>query len=171
MDLQSRIRSIPDYPNPGITFFDITPVLGDGASFIHLMHALTDPFRDMGITKVAGIEARGFVLASAMAYELGLGLLVLRKSGKLPGETDGEDYSLEYGASRIEVHRDTVVPGKRVLVVDDLLATGGTAAAAARLLARLGAELAGWAFMVELAFLEGRGRLDGDVFSLIRYDE
>ncbi len=129
-------------------------------------------YSDERLDAVAGIEARGFVLAAAAACELNVGLLMLRKSGKLPGETDGEDYSLEYGTSRIEVHRDTVGSGQRVLIVDDLLATGGTAAAAGRLLERLGASVHGWAFMVELGFLGGRKLLDGgDVFSLIRYDE
>ncbi len=170
--LKQSIRQIPDFPRPGINFYDVSTLFSAGPAFRSVVGKLVERYRGDGLDALAGIEARGFVLASAMAYELGLGMLLLRKSGKLPGETDGEDYSLEYGTSRIEVHRDTVHEGQRVLIVDDLLATGGTAAAAGRLLERLGARVAGYAFMVELGFLEGRKPLAGaDVFSLIRYDE
>ncbi len=171
MDLQSRIRSIPDYPNPGITFFDITPVLGDGASFIHLMHALTDPFRDMGITKVAGIEARGFVLAAPAAERLEAGFVPVRKPGKLPYQTLSRSYELEYGTDALEIHVDAAGPDDRVLVVDDVIATGGTASAAIGLIQDLGATVVGFSVFIELGFLGGSARIDQVPFhAVLRYD-
>ena len=170
-ELKRKIREIPDFPGPGINFYDVSTLFGNAEAFATVVDRMVERYRDERLDAVAGIEARGFILSAAMACRLRCGLLMLRKQGKLPGETAGEDYSLEYGDARIEVHTDTVTPGQRVLVVDDLLATGGTAAAAGRLLARLGGTVVGYAFMVELGFLNGREQLGtADVFSLLRYD-
>lgn len=168
--LKSRIREIPDFPRPGILFYDVSTLFRDPEGLASASAAVARPFRDDGIDSVAGIEARGFVLGAAVALDLQRGLTMIRKLGKLPGETVGESYELEYGNARIEIHRDAIRPGQRVLIVDDLLATGGTAAAAGRLVERLGGEVAGFAFLVELGFLDGRKRLDGHrVFSLLHY--
>jgi adenine phosphoribosyltransferase len=158
-DLQSLIRSIPDYPSPGITFFDITPVLGHGDSFAALLRQLTAPFEDLGITKVAGIEARGFVLAAPAAERLGAGFVPIRKPGKLPYDTLTRSYDLEYGTDALEIHVDAVDDGDRVLLVDDVIATGGTAEAAIGLLSDLGAEVVAFSVFIELGFLRGRTRL------------
>ena len=170
-DIKRTIREIPDFPRKGINFYDVTTLFRHPAAFRSTVDRLVERFRGEPIDALAGIEARGLVLASCMAYGLGVGLVMLRKPGKLPGETDGEDYALEYGTARIEVHRDSVAPDQRIVVVDDLLATGGTAAAAGRLLRRLGARVEGYAFMVELGALGGRKLLDSaNVFSLLQYD-
>ena len=170
-DLKKIIRQVPDYPKPGINFFDLTTLFQDARAFGSAVERMVGRFRGQPIDALAGIEARGFVLASAMAYALGVGLVLVRKAGKLPGETEGETYQLEYGEARIEVHRDAIQPDQRIVVVDDLLATGGTAAAAGRLVERLGGRLEGYAFMVELGFLSGSASLgDSPVFSLINYD-
>jgi len=170
-DLKRAIREIPDFPKPGINFYDVSTLFRNPDAFSSVVHRMVERYRGERIDAVAGIEARGLVLSATIAHELGVGLILVRKPGKLPFEVDGEDYELEYGAARIEIHRDAVSPGDRVLVVDDLLATGGTAAAAGRLLQRLGAQVDGYAFMVELRSLRGRERLGSNsVFSLLQYD-
>lgn len=169
-ELKKIIREVADYPKPGITFYDLTTLFKDGAALRSVIDRLAARFRDDRIELIAGIEARGFMLASALAYELGLGLVPVRKPGKLPWRVAGEDYSLEYGEGRLELHEDAIEKGQRVLIIDDVLATGGTAAASGRLIERLGGEVAGFGFLVELAFLKGRERLRSDnIFSLISY--
>jgi adenine phosphoribosyltransferase len=155
--IKSGIRDIPDYPQPGVVFKDITPLLADGPAFRAVTDALAATFP--GISKVAGIEARGFILAAPVAYHLGVGFVPVRKKGKLPAATFGEDYQLEYGTASIEVHQDAFAPGERVLIVDDVLATGGTARATADLVTRTGATVAGIAVLIELSFLSGRDKL------------
>lgn len=167
--LRSRIRDIPDFPKPGIVFKDLTPLLGDAASLVMTLDLLTSPWRDQGITVVAGIEARGFLLAPMVAERLGVGMVPLRKPGKLPWRTVAETYELEYGTDTLEVHEDAVTSSDRVLLIDDVLATGGTAGAAVRLLRRVGAEIVGCAFVIELGFLAGRGGLDTAVTSVLEY--
>jgi adenine phosphoribosyltransferase len=164
--LRSRIRDVHDYPQPGIVFKDITPLLADGAAFAALVSALAAG--NDGVTKVAGIEARGFILAAPVAYVLGAGFVPIRKHGKLPARTYAQSYELEYGAATLEVHTDAFDPGDRVLIVDDVLATGGTAAATAELIRRTGATVAGITVLLELGFLGGRAKLPGlDVRSLL----
>jgi adenine phosphoribosyltransferase len=158
-DLAAHIRSIPDYPKPGILFRDISTLLLDGAAFRATIDRLADRVADRRIDLVAGIEARGFIVAAALAYRLGMGTLILRKRDKLPGARIGQDYTLEYGIDRLEMHADACAHGTAVLVVDDLLATGGTALAAIALLKGAGAEIAGTAFIVDLPDLEGGNRL------------
>jgi adenine phosphoribosyltransferase len=157
--IQARIRDIPDYPHEGVLFKDITPLLGDGTAFRRVIAALAEGHA--GVDKVAGIEARGFILAAPVASLLGSGFVPIRKQGKLPAATYAESYSLEYGTATIEVHRDAFEPGERVLLIDDVLATGGTAAASAELVARSGATIAGIVVLLELGFLSGRSRLPG----------
>jgi adenine phosphoribosyltransferase len=157
--LRRTIRDVPDFPKKGIVFKDITPVLGDSTSYRRVVDELVARWGPMKIDQVVGIESRGFIFAAPLAYALGAGLSIARKPGKLPWETIRETYQLEYGQDGLELHIDAVGPGERVLVVDDLLATGGTAGAVGRLVARQGAELVGYAFVVELAFLQGAGRL------------
>jgi adenine phosphoribosyltransferase len=164
--LLERIRDVPDYPQPGIVFKDITPLLADGTAFAAVVRALADGHE--GVTKVAGIEARGFILAAPVAYVLGAGFVPIRKEGKLPSETHAESYELEYGEATLEVHIDAFGPGDRVLIVDDVLATGGTAAATAELVRRTGAAVAGIVVLLEIGFLAGRGKLgDLDVRALL----
>jgi adenine phosphoribosyltransferase len=171
VDLSSLIRDIPDFPEPGVVFKDITPVLAHAATFAELVLALAEPSRRSGITKVAGIEARGFTLAAPVAKELEAGFIPLRKPGKLPWQTISQSYSLEYGADALEMHTDALQSGDRVLIVDDVIATGGTAAAAVNLVRRGDAEVVGVTVFIELAFLNGRKALDGVPFhALIRYD-
>jgi adenine phosphoribosyltransferase len=153
----SRIRDIPDYPQPGVMFKDITPLLADGPAFRQVVAALAGVYA--GVDKVAGIEARGFILAAPVACALGSGFVPIRKQGKLPGPAYAETYALEYGTATIEVHQDAFAPGDRVLLVDDVLATGGTAAASAELVRRSGATVAGIVVLLELGFLDGRSRL------------
>ena len=170
-DLKKTIREVPDFPKPGIRFYDLSTLFRDATAFRSSIDRMVGRFRGQRIDALAGIEARGFVLASAMAYELNVGLVMIRKAGKLPAETEGESCELEYGTARLEIHRDAVEPGQRVAIVDDVLATGGTAAASGKLIERLGGQLEGYAFLVELGFLAGRERLgDGNVFSLLKYD-
>ncbi len=169
-DLKNIIREVPDYPKPGIVFYDLTTLFKNGGAFRTVIERLAARFREDKIDMVVGIEARGFMLAAALAYEYGLGIVPVRKPGKLPWRITGEDYTLEYGQGRLEVHEDAVEKGQRVLIVDDVLATGGTAAATGRLINRLGASVCGYAFLVELCFLNGRDLLRSDnVFSLISY--
>ena len=153
------LRAIPDYPKPGIVFQDITPVLQDAALFRQVVEALADPYRGSRVTHVLGIEARGFILGAPVALALGAGFLPARKLGKLPWQRVTESYDLEYGTDALEAHEDACPAGSRVLVVDDVLATGGTAAAAGALVQRLGGALVGWSFLLELAFLKGAERL------------
>ena len=169
--LSSLIRDIPDFPEPGVVFKDITPVLADGPAFAMLVDAMAEPFRESGVTKVAGIEARGFTLATPVADRLGAGFIPVRKPGKLPFETVREDYTLEYGTDALEIHVDAAYAGERVLLVDDVIATGGTAAAAIRLLRKIGADVVGISVFIELAFLDGAQMLDGvPLHALITYD-
>jgi adenine phosphoribosyltransferase len=164
--LHSRIRDVPDYPQQGIVFKDITPLLGDGPAFAALVDALAAGHE--GVTKVAGIEARGFILAAPVACALGVGFVPVRKQGKLPAQTYAQSYELEYGEATLEVHTDAFDPGDRVLIVDDVLATGGTAAATAQLIRRTGATVTGIVVLLELSFLAGRAKLPGlDVRALL----
>jgi adenine phosphoribosyltransferase len=167
VDLIALIRDIPDFPEPGIVFKDITPVLADPAAFGRLIELLAEPHRDARVAKVAGIEARGFTLAAPVAEKLDAGFIPLRKPGKLPFRTRREEYSLEYGADALEMHVDAVEPGERVLVVDDVIATGGTAADAIRLLRGAGAEVVGCSVFIELAFLNGRSVIEDVPFHAI----
>ncbi|GGK87139.1 adenine phosphoribosyltransferase [Sphaerisporangium melleum] len=160
-----RIRDVPDYPRPGVMFKDITPLLGDHLAFSSAIDALAD---GLAVDKVVGIEARGFILAAPVAYRSGAGFVPVRKKGKLPAEALEASYDLEYGSAVIEVHRDAFTPGERVLIVDDVLATGGTARAAVELVGRAGAQVVGVSVLMELAFLKGRERLaDVDVRALV----
>jgi adenine phosphoribosyltransferase len=171
-DLKALIREVPDYPKPGILFYDLTTLLKDKQGFHLLVSRLCDHYRGKQIDLVTGIEARGFIFGPALAYALGAGFIPARKPNKLPSRTASVTYALEYGTDSLEVHVDAVQPGQTVLVCDDLLATGGTAAAAVKLLRQLGARITGAAFAVELTFLNGRAKLpDVDVFSLIQYDK
>ncbi len=171
MDYKSFIREIPDFPRPGILFYDITTLLKDPQGYRAVIDDLTARYRDDRISKVVGIESRGFILGAPLAYNLGSGFVPVRKSGKLPADVFEVKYNLEYGASSLAIHRDAVAMEERVLVVDDLLATGGTAAATVDLLRKLGAEIVGCAFMIELRFLQGRQKIeDCEVHSLMTYD-
>jgi len=169
--LKEIIRSIPDFPKKGIVFRDITPLLSDPRSFRESITAIVEHFRETSIDAVAGIDARGFIFGSVIAYELGVGFVPIRKKDKLPYKTRQETYELEYGTDTVEVHEDAVDSGQNVLLVDDLLATGGTMAASCRLVESLGAKVAGIAFVIELSFLNGREKLTGyDLLSLVTYD-
>jgi len=163
--LAAHVRDIADFPKPGVVFKDITPLLGDPSAFRATIDALVEPHVGAGITKVLGVEARGFILAAPVAYGLGAGFVPVRKVGKLPGAVEATEYALEYGTDVLEVHRDALAPGERVLIVDDVLATGGTAAATVRLVEALGGEVAGLSFLVELTFLGGRRELGGQQVS------
>jgi adenine phosphoribosyltransferase len=168
--LRSKIRDIPDFPKPGIVFKDITPLLADEVAFSTVIDEIVVRFGRGAIDKVVGIEARGFIVASPVAYHFGAGFVPVRKRGKLPWETQSESYALEYGEETLEIHRDAIVPGERVAIVDDVLATGGTALATARLVESLGGKIQGIAFVIELGFLDGRKRLsDYELLSLVRY--
>jgi adenine phosphoribosyltransferase len=170
-DLARTIRSVPDFPKPGIVFRDITTLLKDPASLRRAADAIAARYEHDRIAKVACVESRGFILGSIVAYRLGAGFVPIRKPGKLPAATLRETYALEYGTDAVEVHTDAVSPGERVLVHDDLLATGGTAAAACALVERLGGTVVGVSFLIELAFLKGRDRLPArTIHSLITYD-
>lgn len=170
-DLKRLIREIPDYPKPGILFYDLTTLLKDERGFRVLVDRLCEHYIDRRVDLVVGIEARGFIFAPALAYRLGAGFIPVRKPNKLPARTAQVSYQLEYGADTLEIHQDAIRPGQRVLVSDDLLATGGTAAATVQLVRQLGGQVAGASFAVELSFLKGRAKLPGlDVFSLIQYE-
>jgi adenine phosphoribosyltransferase len=171
-DLKKLIREVPDFPKPGILFYDITTLLKDQCGFRAVIDGLKDHYKDARPDTILGIEARGFIFAPALAYALGTGFVPIRKPKKLPAESVTVSYDLEYGSDSLEMHKDALDGGRRVLIVDDLLATGGTAAAAARMVANLGGSVAGIGFVIELAFLQGRKKLAGfDVFSLLQYDQ
>lgn len=168
--LSDYIRNIPDFPKPGIQFKDITPLLNDGPAFRKAIQAFIERYQGQSIDTIVAVEARGFVLAAPLAYQLGIGFAPIRKPGKLPADTYQVEYELEYGTSKVEIHRDALRPGARVLVMDDLLATGGTAAAACDLVERLGSTVVEVAFLIELSFLKGRDRLQNrPIFSIIQY--
>ncbi len=170
--LKKLIREVPDFPKKGILFYDITTLLKDKTGLATLIDALAEHYIKQDVDLVLGMEARGFIFAPALAYRLNAGFVPLRKPGKLPAATVKFDYALEYGTNTLEIHKDAIQKGQRVLIVDDLLATGGTANATAKLASSLGAEIAGLGFVVELDFLKGRELLQGyDVFSLLHYQE
>ena len=169
-DLRAKIREIPDFPKPGILFYDITTLLKDPGGFREAIDHMLAPFRDERIDIVVGMESRGFIFSAPMALELGAGFVPVRKLGKLPAETYSVEYALEYGSNTLEIHRDAISDGQRVLVVDDLLATGGTVAGTIELVKQLKGEIVGLAFLIELDFLKGRDRLPGrQVTSVIHY--
>jgi adenine phosphoribosyltransferase len=168
--LRAKIREIPDFPKPGILFYDITTLLREPDSFRESIQLMLEPFKGEAVDIVVGMESRGFIFSAPMAYEMNAGLVPVRKLGKLPAETISAEYALEYGSNTLEIHRDAIQPGQRVLIVDDLLATGGTVAGTIDLVERLKGEIVGLAFLVELEFLHGRERLgDRRVTSVIRY--
>ncbi len=168
--LAQQVRDIPDFPKQGVVFKDITPLLSDPTAFSTVVDAIVAIFGRGTIDKVVGIEARGFIIAAPVAYHFGAGFVPLRKAGKLPYDTIGESYLLEYGEETLEVHADAFMPGERVLIVDDVLATGGTARAACELVERTGAKVAGLAFVIELGFLDGASSIEGrDFVSLLQY--
>lgn len=170
-DLKRYIRNIPDFPKPGIVFRDITTLLKDHKAFQTVTDILFERYQDKNIDKVVGIESRGFIVGAVLAHRLGAGFIPVRKPGKLPAEKLCQDYQLEYGTDAVEIHRDAIALGERVLLHDDLLATGGTMEATAKLIERLGGVILGVSFLIELSFLNGRQRLKGyDVFSIITYD-
>jgi adenine phosphoribosyltransferase len=171
-DLKSLIREVPDFPKPGILFYDITTLLKDKHGFRGVIDGLKDHYRDTQVDIVLGIEARGFIFAPALAYALCAGFVPVRKPKKLPSECVSITYDLEYGTDTLEMHKDAIRRGARVLIVDDLLATGGTASAAARMVQDAGGVVVGLGFVIELTFLPGRSRIPGhEVFSLIQYDK
>ena len=172
LQIESLVRAIPDFPIPGILFRDITPLLKDAKGFKAAVDLFVDKYKGQEIDYVVAIEARGYMLGAPLAYSIGAGFVPVRKPGKLPGTKFTEEYALEYGTNSLEIHDDAIGHGQHVLVVDDLLATGGTAAATARLLERLGAQITGFAFLIELSFLDGRSTLEAlghDVTSFITY--
>jgi len=170
MDLKQRIRHVPDFPKAGILFYDITTLLRDAEGFKATIDMLSAPYADKGIELVVGIESRGFILGAAVAQRIGAGFIPIRKPGKLPAKSVKASYALEYGTDTLEMHEDAIGRGHRVLVVDDVLATGGTAAAAATLVKQLGGELLAMAFLIELSFLNGRDKLPGEnVYSVLQY--
>jgi adenine phosphoribosyltransferase len=169
-DLKTLIREVPDFPKPGINFYDITTLLKDPAGWRQVIDALRAQYENTPVDVVVGIEARGFFFAPAIAYAIGAGFVPVRKPGKLPAETARVEYALEYGTDSLEVHRDAIQPGQKVLILDDVLATGGTAAAVAKLVEDLGGVVVGLGFVIELDFLQGRSKLPGrELFSLIHY--
>jgi adenine phosphoribosyltransferase len=169
-DLRARIREIPDFPKPGILFYDITTMLKDAAAYKEAIDLMTEPYRGQKIDLVVGMESRGFIFSGPIAYQLGAGLIPVRKLGKLPAETISVEYALEYGSNTLEIHKDAITPGQRILIVDDLLATGGTVRGTIELVERLQGEIVGLAFLVELLFLKGRDRLQGyATTSVIQY--
>ncbi len=171
MNLEAFIRDVVDFPKEGIVFKDITPMLADPAALKDAVAQLAAPYRDMHVDVVVGMESRGFIFGPAVACELGAGFVPTRKPGKLPADTISETYELEYGTDTLEIHADAIKPGQKVLMVDDLIATGGTMKAACELVKKLGGEIVGAAFVVELSFLNGRDKLPGiDVMSLMQVD-
>jgi adenine phosphoribosyltransferase len=169
-ELRAKIREIPDFPKPGILFYDITTLLKDPVAYRAAIDAMLAPYAGQQVDIVVGMESRGFIFSAPMAYQIGAGLVPVRKLGKLPAETISVEYALEYGSNTLEVHRDAIQPGQKVLIVDDLLATGGTVRGTVELVQRLHGEIVGLAFLVELSFLKGRDRLaDMAVTSVIQY--
>ncbi|HUQ39879.1 MAG TPA: adenine phosphoribosyltransferase [Acidimicrobiales bacterium] len=168
--LKDHVREIPDFPRPGVGYKDITPLLADPEAFRFTIDTLASHFDGRGVDKVLGIEARGFITAAPIAFRYGAGFVPVRKAGKLPWQVEKEEYVLEYGTDLLEIHRDAIEPGQRVLIVDDVLATGGTAEATVKLVQKLGGEVVGLGFIIELAFLDGRRRLAGrEALSLVTY--
>ena len=171
MDLASLIRNVPDFPKPGIQFKDVTTLLKNGPAFREIIDGWKKRYANRGVTAIVGAEARGFIFGSALAYAMGLPFIPVRKKGKLPSKTLSQEFDLEYGTDKIEIHVDALSPSDRVILVDDLLATGGTMAAAAKLVRNLGAEIVEVAFVVELPFLKGREKLKGlPVYSLVSFE-
>ena len=176
LDLKALIREIPDYPRPGVSFKDITTVMKHPGALRYIVSTMADHFRGHRVEMVVGVESRGFILGTPLAYELGTGFVLIRKPGKLPAERIRVDYQLEYGTDALEIHKDAIQPGQRVLLVDDLLATGGTISAAARLVQQLQGVIVGFAFLIELSFLGGRRQLDAfglppqDILTLVSYE-
>ena len=169
-ELRAKVREIPDFPKPGILFYDITTLLKEPAAYRAAIDAMLAPYEAENVDVVVGMESRGFIFSAPMAYRLGAGVVPVRKLGKLPAETISVEYALEYGSNTLEIHRDAIQPGQRVLIVDDLLATGGTVRGTVELVERLQGTIVGLAFLVELSFLKGRDRLAGQtVTSVIRY--
>lgn len=169
-DVKTYIRDIPDFPVEGVVFKDITPLLGNVEAFDWVIQEIKSQFADKGITKIVGVESRGFIFGAPLALSLNAGFVPVRKPGKLPADKIRRDYSLEYGKAALELHRDSIQPGDRVLIIDDLLATGGTSTAARELVEELGGEVVSFAYVIELGFLEGRKRLEGyNVYSLLKY--
>jgi adenine phosphoribosyltransferase len=169
--IRRAVRDLPDFPKPGILFKDITPLLGNGVLFAKTINILADRYRDQKIDTVLGIESRGFIVGAALAYTLGAGFCVVRKPGKLPYDTHSASYDLEYGADSLEIHIDAIPANARVVIADDLIATGGTAAATAKLVSKLGGKVVECAFVIELSLLRGRQKLQPyDVFSILQYD-
>jgi adenine phosphoribosyltransferase len=170
-ELAGCVRDIPDFPKPGVVFKDITPLLGNADAFRSTIDLLAGHFASTRIDKVLGVEARGFIIAAPVAYKFGAAFVPVRKAGKLPWEIEREEYELEYGTDLLEIHRDGVEPGDNVVIIDDVLATGGTASATVRLVEKLGGTVAGLGFVIELGFLGGRSKLGGyEVVSLVTYD-
>jgi adenine phosphoribosyltransferase len=170
MDLKSQIRDVPDFPKAGILFKDITTLLKNSSAFKFSIDNLAEHYKTQKVDAVIGIESRGFIFASPIALQLGAGFIPVRKFGKLPAETVDVEYALEYGTDKLSIHKDAVLPGQKILLIDDLLATGGTAAGVVNLIEGLGAEIVGIGFLIELTFLKGREKLKGHkVFSLIKY--
>lgn len=170
MDLKTLIRDIPDFPKPGILFRDVTTLLSDPVGLRYSIDLLAEQVGDLQPQYIVGMESRGFIFGATLAYKLGIGFIPVRKPGKLPADVHSVEYALEYGTDKLEIHQDAVVPGSRVLIVDDLIATGGTAVATAKLLQDVGSTLVGCAFVIELADLGGRSRLpDVPIISLVRY--
>ena len=169
-ELKSKIRDVPDFPQKGILFRDVTTLLKDPVAYRQVIEELTDYFRGCGATHVCAVEARGYIFGAPLAFNLDMGFVPVRKHGKLPHDTISQSYALEYGESILEIHKDAVGPGDRVLIVDDLVATGGSARATAQLIEKLGAQVAGFGFIIELDFLNGRQALEGyEVHSLLHY--
>ena len=169
-DLKLKIRTIPNFPIPGIQFRDITTLLADPDAFNDVIERFVNHYQDEQIDLVVGIEARGFIIGAPLALRLGKGFIPIRKEGKLPGPTHGLDYELEYGSDRVEVHQDAIPVGSRVLMVDDLLATGGTIGVCSRLIEQVGGIIVGYAFLIELVDLKGRKHLETPIFSLVNFE-
>ena len=170
-DLLQKIRSVPDFPKKGIVFRDITTLLQDGEALRQVVDMFYDRYKGLKVDKLVSVEARGFILGAALAYKLGAGFVPMRKPGKLPAATLSQEYALEYGTDSIEIHKESISPGERILVHDDLLATGGTMLAACKLVERLGGNIVGLSFLIELLFLHGRDKLsDYEIFSILQYE-
>ena len=170
MDLKQKIQTIPDFPEPGIHFRDITTLLSDAEALNETIERFAEHYKNEKIDVVVGVESRGFIIGTPLAIRMGLGFIPIRKAGKLPGPTHGVDYDLEYGKDRVEVHQDAIPEGSRVLLVDDLIATGGTIEGSAKLVKKVGGVIVGYAFVIELTDLKGRERLQEPVFSLIEFE-